>query len=138
MSVLLASACAAGAGRTASSPLRPGIPSGSATEARAAPVGKVHVRLVRVAELEQPLALAVRKGNDALYVAQRTGEVIALRDGRAVQPPVLDLSGEVSAGGEQGLLGVAFSPDGRFLYVNYTDLEGDTHVMEFEMAGERA
>src|SRR5215218_5097366 len=138
MSVLLASACAAGAGRPASSPPRPSIPSGSATEANAEPVGKVRVRLVRVAELEQPLALAVREGDDALYVAQRTGEVIALRDGRAAKRAVLDLSGEVSAGSEQGLLGLAFSPDGRFLYVNYTDLDGDTHVTEFEMASERA
>ena len=31
------------------------------------------------------------------------------------------MSGEVSTGGEQGLLGVAFSPDGSLLYVSFTD-----------------
>src|SRR3546814_4366186 len=31
----------------------------------------------------------------------------------------------------QGLLGIAFSPDGEFLYINYTDTAGHTHVTEF-------
>jgi glucose/arabinose dehydrogenase len=44
---------------------------------------------------------------------------------------LLDLTGEVSDGSEQGLLGLAFSPDGRFLYVNYTGLNGDTRIHEF-------
>ena len=34
---------------------------------------------------------------------------------------MLDLSGGGPAGGEQGLLGLAFSPDGAHLYVDYTD-----------------
>jgi glucose/arabinose dehydrogenase len=51
---------------------------------------------------------------------------------------VLDLSGEVSRGGEQGLLGVAFSPDGNLLYVNFTDASGNTNVVEFAMRGGRA
>ena len=101
-------------------------------------MGKVRIRLVRVAELEQPVAMALREGDEAQYFAQRTGEVVAVREGRVEGAPVLDLSGEVSAGGEQGLLGLAFSPEGRFLYVNFTDLDGDTHVTEFEMAGGRA
>jgi len=44
--------------------------------------------------------------------------VVAIRDGHVAAPPVLDLSDAVSLGGEQGLLGLAFSPDGRYLYVN--------------------
>jgi glucose/arabinose dehydrogenase len=87
------------------------------------------VRLARVASLQEPLALAQRPGDPALYVAQKTGQVVAIRDGG--QPAtVLDLSGEVSQGGEQGLLGLAFSPDGRFLYVNFTDGGGHTQVVE--------
>ncbi len=94
----------------------------------------LRLRLVRVATLDQPLALSVRSGDPATYVAQKTGQLVALRAGRS--EVVLDLSAEVSQGGEQGLLGLAFSPDGRFLYVNYTDRGGDTHVLEFEMRGE--
>jgi len=45
--------------------------------------------------------------------------------------PVVDLSGEISHGGEQGLLGLAFHPAGRFLYVNFTDRDGNTNVVEY-------
>ena len=45
--------------------------------------------------------------------------------------PVLDLSGRVSDGNEQGLLGLAIAPDGAHLYVDYTDADGDTRVSEF-------
>jgi glucose/arabinose dehydrogenase len=89
------------------------------------------VRLIRVAILNQPVAMAVRPGDDTLYVAQKSGQVIALRGGEA--RAVLDLSPVVSLGSEQGLLGLAFSPDGRFLYVNLTDLVGDTRIVEYEV-----
>jgi glucose/arabinose dehydrogenase len=98
----------------------------------------VNVRLVKIATLEQPVAFAVRKGDQAFYVAEKTGKVMAIRNGRVDAAPVLDLSGQVSLGGEQGLLGLAFSPDGRYLYVNYTDLNGDTRVIEYVMKGGRA
>ncbi|HEX4942154.1 MAG TPA: PQQ-dependent sugar dehydrogenase, partial [Actinomycetota bacterium] len=99
----------------------------------------VRIRLEQVATLEQPLAMAVREGDSALYVAQKTGKVVAIRAARTVDKvPVLDLSDEVSLGGEQGLLGLAFAPGGRELYVNYTDTNGDTHVTGFAMRGDRA
>ena len=88
------------------------------------------VRLVRIARLEQPVAMAVRSGDPALYVAEKVGRVVALSRGSDPEV-VLDLTDEVSLGSEQGLLGLAFSPDGRFLYLNHTDTEGDTHVTEF-------
>lgn len=100
-------------------------------------LASVRVRLVEVASLDQPLAMAVRPGDTTLYVAQKTGQVVAIR-GRSVDPdPVLDISSEVSLGSEQGLLGLAFAPDGRDLYVNYTDTNGDTHVTRFRMQGDR-
>jgi glucose/arabinose dehydrogenase len=77
------------------------------------------------------LALAVRDGDASLYVAEKTGRVVAIRGRGAGTDVVLDLRDEVSQGAEQGLLGLAFSPDGRFLYVNYTDTAGHTHVTEF-------
>ena len=98
----------------------------------------VRVRLVKVATLEQPLAMAVRADDDSLYVAEKTGRVMAIRDGRVDRRPVLDLSGQVSLGGEQGLLGLAFSADGRYMYVNFTDVPGDTHITEFRMREGRA
>jgi glucose/arabinose dehydrogenase len=98
----------------------------------------VRIHLVRVATLEQPLGMAVRSGDPALYVAQKTGAVVAVRDGSVDPVPVLDLTQEVSLGSEQGLLGLAFSPDGRDLYVNYTDTNGDTRVTGYAMRDGRA
>ena len=93
---------------------------------------------MEVATLEQPLAMAVRSGDPALFIAQKTGKVVAVRDGIVDPVPVLDLRSQVSLGGEQGLLGIAFSPDGRDMYVNYTDTNGDTHVTGYEMQAGRA
>jgi glucose/arabinose dehydrogenase len=98
----------------------------------------VQIRLVQVAMLEQPLAMAVRSGDPALYVAQKTGRVVAVRDGNVAPAPLLDLTSQVSLGSEQGLLGLAFSPSGRYVYVNYTDTAGDTHVTEYAIREGRA
>ena len=116
----------------------PGSPPGPPTPSTAPPsptaeLADVAVRLRKVAALEQPLALAVRPGDPALYVAQKTGVVVAVRGGRVDPEPVLDMTGDVSLGSEQGLLGLVFSPDGRYGYVNYTDTNGDTHITEFAM-----
>jgi glucose/arabinose dehydrogenase len=99
---------------------------------------RAQVRLERVAVLQQPVAMAVRPGDRALYVAEQTGAVRALRGGQVDPAPVVDLSDQVTAGGEQGLLGLAFSPDGRFLYLNYTDTRGDSRIAELTMRGRQA
>ena len=93
-------------------------------------LARVRVRLREVATLEQPLAIAVRPDDPALYVAEKVGRVVAVEDG-AEPRTVLNLVGQVSLGSEQGLLGLAFSPNGRLLYVNFTDTNGDTRVTEF-------
>ena len=95
------------------------------------------VELQPVAALEQPLAIAVRPGDPALYVAEKVGRVVALAD-HAEPRTVLDLTGQVSQGSEQGLLGLAFSPDGSFLYVDFTDINGDTHVTEYRFGDDGA
>ena len=105
--------------------------SATSTPSSAVARSDVRVRLQRIATLEEPLALAVRPDDPALYVAEKGGRVVAIRDGAVDPTPVLDVSTEVSLGGEQGLLGLAFSPDGRLLYVNLTDVNGDTRILEY-------
>lgn len=95
------------------------------------------VAAVPVAILQQPVAMAVGPGDD-LYVVEQTGRIRAIRGGVVDPEPVLDLSDEVSGGFEQGLLGLAFHPDGDRLYVDYTDTGGVTHVTEFAFDGRRA
>ena len=68
-----------------------------------------------------------------LYVVEQNGRIVYLINGR-VRGTFLDLRNAVVSGGEQGLLSMAFHPayakNHRF-YVNYTDRNGDTRVVEF-------
>ena len=45
----------------------------------------------------------------------QVGQVLAIRDGQSGKDVVLDITDRVEYGGEQGLLGLAFSVDGRYL-----------------------
>ncbi len=70
-----------------------------------------------------------------LFVVEQCGTVRLVRDGRTLDEPFLDISDEVSCGGEQGLLSIAFSPDYEkdgLLYADYTNLDGDTRIVEFK------
>jgi glucose/arabinose dehydrogenase len=96
------------------------------------PAKPPQLKAERVADLEGALSLAVRAGDDALYVAQKQGFVRVVRDGRAEQNALIDISDQVSVGYEQGLLGITFNPAGDRLYANYTDTEGDTRIVEWQ------
>ena len=83
--------------------------------------------------LEDPLDIAFRSGDDALFVLEQEGRVRIVRDGTLVERPFLDIADQVTAGGEQGLLGLTFHPDptdGRF-FVYYTDREQQQVVASF-------
>ena len=83
-----------------------------------------------------PVYLAAPAGDTArIFIVEKTGKIRILKDGAILPRPFLDVSGRVSGGSEQGLLGLAFHPryaSNRKLYVDYTDRSGDTHVVEFE------
>ena len=85
--------------------------------------------------LSQPVGMAPAPGDSTrLFLVEKTGTIRILRGGALLPRPFLDLSGRVSGGSEQGLLGLAFHPgyaqNGKF-YVDYTDKSGDTRVVEF-------
>ncbi|CAB4926862.1 unannotated protein [freshwater metagenome] len=70
------------------------------------------LRLVRVGTFDRPLlATAPRGDRRRLMVVQQGGVIRTVRDGRTLAAPFLDLRTRVVAGGEQGLLGLAFAPD---------------------------
>jgi glucose/arabinose dehydrogenase len=100
-----------------------------------APAVVDHVKATKVATLSQPIALAVRPGEpDAVYVAEKGGRVRRIRNGAVDPAVVLNISAKVSNGGEQGLLGIAFGPQGGALYADYTDVNGDTRVVAYRYA----
>jgi glucose/arabinose dehydrogenase len=85
--------------------------------------------------LERPLGIAMLGGpDDGIFIAQQAGLVQHV-DGGEIQPePVLDLTGVVLVGGEQGMLGIALHPDfaenGR-LYVAYVHVDQATILAEY-------
>jgi glucose/arabinose dehydrogenase len=87
-----------------------------------------------VADVSRPVDLAVRPGDEALYLVEQGGRVIRI-DGDSATV-VADLGGRTAASGEQGLLGVAFSADGTSAYANYTDRGGDTAIAEYPVAAD--
>ncbi len=85
--------------------------------------------------LESPVHVAAAPGEEGrLYVVEQAGRIVVLEGGGPAGQTFLDIRGDVAAGGERGLLSVAFHPDyaenGR-LYVNYTNTDGDTRVVEY-------
>jgi glucose/arabinose dehydrogenase len=92
--------------------------------------------------LDQPVHVAAPRSEPRrLYVVEKTGRIRVLENGRRRAEPFLDLSGVVSNGSEQGLLSIAFHPayarNHRF-FVDYTDGNGDTRVVEFRSDGRKA
>jgi glucose/arabinose dehydrogenase len=83
---------------------------------------------------DQPTAIASTPAEPRrLYVVEQAGRIRYLV-GNRIAGTFLDIRSRVLSGGERGLLSVAFSPryarDHRF-YVDYTDRNGDTRVVEF-------
>ena len=87
-------------------------------------------------ELEAPLYLThARDGTNRLFVVEQAGVIKVRRPGAPVPSLFLDIRFRVLAGGERGLLGLAFHPgyaqNGRF-FVNYTrQPDGATVIAEY-------
>lgn len=84
------------------------------------------------AQASFPVDLAAPPGDlDRMFVVEKAGRIRILRNGAFLPTPFLDIAGQVSSGGERGLLGLAFPADygatGRFV-VHYTNPAGHTRV----------
>jgi glucose/arabinose dehydrogenase len=97
------------------------------------------VKLTKVDGTQGVTVIASRAGTRTLYISQQDGAIWSLRDGKRSSTPVLDLRDRVSQdGGERGFLGLTFSPDGKVMYVHYSDRNGDTEVESYTMRAGRA
>jgi glucose/arabinose dehydrogenase len=100
------------------------------------------LRLVRVGTFSAPVYVAApRTEPNRIYVVEQAGRIRVLENGRVRATPFLDIVSQVQSGGEQGLLSVAFHPnyaENRLFYVDYTDTNGDTRIVEFRSDGTKA
>jgi glucose/arabinose dehydrogenase len=106
-----------------------------------APADAKGVRLKQVGTFHQPVAFAAPP-QDAhrQFVVEQDGTIKVIRDGRVLRRPFLDIRDRVVAGGEQGLLGLAFAPDyatSKRFYVYYTARgSGADTLAEFRAASD--
>jgi hypothetical protein len=96
--------------------------------------------VLRVASgLARPLLVTAPVGDARLFIVEQGGTIRILANGMLRPSPFLNLRGQVRAGGEQGLLGLAFAPDyatSGLFYVNYTDVDGDTMIARFRVSAD--
>jgi glucose/arabinose dehydrogenase len=113
-------------------------PPASVTTAPAAPttlpLDQTVLAYQAVADLDFPVQLTARPGEEHGYVITKDGLVWLLDGAGVVEQPVLDISDQVHDEGEQGLLSIALHPEDTRLYLHYSDPSGDTVVSEFTLS----
>ena len=94
-----------------------------------------------VSGLEEPVAIShAGDGSGRLFVLEQAGRIRVIDKGKLQEKPLLDISGQLSAGGERGLLGIAFHPrfkQNGLLYLNYTAKQPNlkSFISEFQFKG---
>ena len=92
-----------------------------------------------VSGLDDPLLATSPPGDDRLFVVEKSGYIQIIENDALAGKPFLDIHDLVSAGSEQGLLGMAFHPNyssNGLLYVSYTDDSGDSRIVEYEVSSD--
>lgn len=98
-------------------------------------IGDVQARFTTlVSGLSSPTAMAQNPATGTWFIAEKGGRLLRWSGGAT--STALDLTTEVSDGGERGLLGVAFTADGSKIYVSYTDRDGASNLVEHPMEGD--
>ncbi len=86
--------------------------------------------------LSAPLAFVQDPTDPSVqFVVEQFGRIRIVRNGVLLADEFLNLVGQIVAGGESGLLGLAFAPDyatSRRLFVNFTNLSGHTVIARYQ------
>lgn len=90
-----------------------------------------------VSGLSAPLFLTAPEGDPRLFIVEQAGTIRIVQNGTLLATPFLDISARVTAGGESGLLSVAFDPQyaaNGFFFIYFTDLNGDIAIERFKVS----
>jgi glucose/arabinose dehydrogenase len=137
--ILVACGGEGGTGTTTSTAATPPTPTAAGTTtttgAAAQPAAARGVKLVKVGSFDEPLYVtAPPRDTRRIFVVEQGGRVVVVRGGKKQATPFLDLTGKVTSGGEQGLLGLAFPPDyatSGLFYIYYTGTDQKQHLVEY-------
>jgi glucose/arabinose dehydrogenase len=97
----------------------------------------VGISLVKAGFTHPILVKNAGDGSNRLFVVEQTGRIRIISGGTTLATPFLDLRTSISTGSERGLLGLAFHPDyprHPYLYVNFTDRNGNTAIDRFTVS----
>lgn len=132
--ILVACGSGDGSGTTTSTAATPAATDGSNDAAQGAAARGV--RLVKVGSFDAPLYVtAPPKDTRRIFVVQQAGKIMVVRGGRTLRAPFLDITSQVTSGGEQGLLGLAFAPDyasSGLFYIYFTGKDQKQHLVEMK------
>jgi glucose/arabinose dehydrogenase len=89
----------------------------------------------QIGSFDSPVYLTHAPGvSSFVYVVERAGRIVAVKNGHRGNGSFLDIHGRVSTSGERGLLSLAFDPRYQrngLLYVYYTNRDGNIEVDRF-------
>jgi glucose/arabinose dehydrogenase len=95
---------------------------------------------VHASGFTQPVAFVQDPADRAVqFIVEQGGRIRVVRDGSVIATPFLDLTRAIATGGERGLLGMAFPPDGAAsgrVFVNFTNTAGDAVVARFRRSND--
>jgi glucose/arabinose dehydrogenase len=98
------------------------------------------VRLAKVGDFQAPVYVTAPPGDRRrIFVVEQAGRIVVVRGGKPLAQPFLDISSKVTAGGEQGMLSMAFAPDyaqSGLFYVYYTEKSGTESIWEYHRASD--
>jgi glucose/arabinose dehydrogenase len=114
--------------------------TGGSTPAEGRAAAGRGVRLVKVGDFQAPVYVTAPPcDRRRIFVVEQAGRIMIVRGGKPVAQPFLDIRPKVTAGGEQGLLSMAFAPDyaqSGLFYVYYTEKSGTESIWEYHRAGD--
>jgi hypothetical protein len=87
-----------------------------------------------------PVFLTSPPGDTArLFVVEQAGRIVIVKSGTTLARAFFDIRGKINAGGEEGLLSVAFDPqyaaNGRF-FVYFTGKSGDLRIVRYNVSSD--
>jgi glucose/arabinose dehydrogenase len=134
-----------GATTTTTLPGAPPTSEGDDGGSEQVPLADIELTLTEVATADAPTSLVTRPDSPTLYLAERAGRVREVTvDGSGADrrytvsdDTVVDISDNVVADVERGLLDIEFSPDGATLYLSYSLApSGDTRIDGYAIQGD--